>query len=51
MKKKETTTENQYIAPPLGTIMKWWSSQKLEQDKGGSFNYELYLQYQNAITR
>ena len=51
MKKKQTTTENVYIAPPLGIIIRWWRGKSKAEAKNGSFNHELYLAYLNAITR
>ena len=47
----EKQTENTYMTPLLGTIINWWSGQKLEEDKGGSFNSALYLQYLQAISK
>lgn len=35
----------------LKIIMKWWSSKSTAETKGGSFNYELYNQYLNAISK
>ena len=43
--------ENQYIAPPLGRIIRWWKEKSTPDTKGGGFNYELYLQYLNAISK
>lgn len=52
MRKKQTTTENTYIAPPLGIMVRWWKGKKFRDAKGnGSFNEELYFRYLNAISR
>lgn len=42
---------NTYIKPPLGRLIKWWKSKSTPETKGGSFNYELYLDYLNAINK
>jgi hypothetical protein len=52
MRKKETTTENQYITPPLGICVRWWKGKKFRDAKGnGSFNIDLYHRYLNAISQ
>lgn len=49
---RKSTKENQYIAPPLGIIIRWWKGKKINEAKGnGSFNYDLYLAYLNAISK
>ena len=44
------TTENQYTYTTysLKRKMLWWREQSIEEDKGGSFNLELYLDYLDA---
>ena len=51
MKTKQTTLENTYINPPLGTCIKWWRSKGHSEATTGTFNYELYLQYLTAINK
>lgn len=40
-------TENKYTYTTynLKRKMLWWRGQSIEEDKGGSFNLELYLDY------
>jgi hypothetical protein len=44
------STENQYTYTTysLKRKMLWWREQSIEEDKGGSFNLELYLDYLDA---
>ncbi len=44
------TTENKYTYTTysLKRKMQWWREQSIEEDKGGSFNLELYLDYLDA---
>ena len=44
------TTENQYTYTTysLKRKMLWWREQSIEEDKGGSFNLDLYLDYLDA---
>ena len=44
------TTENQYTYTTYSLKRKilWWREQSIEEDKGGSFNLELYLDYLDA---
>jgi hypothetical protein len=51
LKTKTMKKENTYIAPPLGIIIKWWKSKGNPEAKSGSFNYDLYLQYLQAINK
>jgi hypothetical protein len=43
-------TENQYTYTTYSLKRKilWWREQSIEEDKGGSFNLELYLDYLDA---
>jgi hypothetical protein len=43
-------TENKYTYTTysLKRKMLWWREQSIEEDKGGSFNLELYLDYLDA---
>lgn len=43
--------ENTYIQPPLGKLIKWWKSKSTPETKGGTFNYNLYLQYLETISK
>lgn len=47
----EVKKDNTYIAPPLGKIIKWWKNNTTSDAIGGSFNYDLYLQYLNSISQ
>ena len=40
--------EYTYTTYSLKRKMLWWRGQSLEEDKGGSFNLELYLDYLEA---
>jgi len=44
------STDNQYTYTTysLKRKMLWWREQSIEEDKGGSFNLELYLDYLDA---
>ena len=44
------STDNQYTYTTysLKRKMLWWREQSMEEDKGGSFNLELYLDYLDA---
>lgn len=35
--------KNTFIPTKIIAISKWWKKSKLKEDKGGSFNMELYL--------
>jgi hypothetical protein len=43
-------TDNKYTYTTfsLKRKMNWWREQSIENDKGGSFNLELYLDYLEA---
>jgi hypothetical protein len=47
MKKQIKIKENEFtpIRPNVMTCVRWWRNQSSHQDKGGSFNLELYLDY------
>jgi hypothetical protein len=42
------TNEYTYTTYSLKRKMLWWRGQSIEDDKGGSFNLELYLDYLEA---
>jgi hypothetical protein len=46
MKKKENTFIP--LRYPLVRCIQWWRKKSLNDDKGGSFNVELYLAYCEA---
>lgn len=37
--------------PNIARIMRYWKNQSSENDKGGSFNLTLYLDYLNVISQ
>ena len=41
----KTENEYTYTTYSLKRKMLWWRGQSIEDDKGGSFNLELYLDY------
>lgn len=47
MKKIIKIKENEFtpIRPNVMACVRWWRNQSSHQDKGGSFNLELYLDY------
>jgi hypothetical protein len=47
IKSQIATAKNQFIPTTfsLKRKMDWWRNQSIDQDKGGSFNLELYLDY------
>lgn len=51
--KTKTTKKNTFIEvkSDLATMMRHWKGQKSENDKGGSFNLTLYLDYLNMINQ
>jgi len=51
MRKKESKKENEYIAPPLGIMIRWWKGKSKAEAKTGSFNYDLYLAYLSEISK
>lgn len=48
MRTMKTENEYTYTTYSLKRKMLWWREQSLEEDKGGSFNLELYLDYLEA---
>jgi len=50
---KKSTKINHFIPakPNIARIMRYWKSQSSENDKGGSFNLTLYLDYLNVINQ
>ena len=49
IKSQIATAQNEFtpIRPNVMTCVRWWRNQSSHQDKGGSFNIELYLDYLN----
>jgi hypothetical protein len=49
----KTIKKNTFIPvkSDLATMMRYWKGQKSENDKGGSFNLSLYLDYLNVINQ
>ena len=49
----KTTKKNTFIPvkSDLATMMRFWKGQKVKEDKGGSFNLTLYLDYLNVINQ
>jgi hypothetical protein len=47
--KTQKIQENEYtpIRPNVMACVRWWRNQSLKEDKGGSFNIALYLDYLN----
>lgn len=47
--KTQKIQENEFIPirPNVMACVRWWRNQSLKEDKGGSFNIELYLDYLN----
>lgn len=47
IKSQNATAKNVFIPTTfsLKRKMDWWRNQSIDQDKGGSFNLELYLDY------
>lgn len=47
MKKAIKQQENTFtpIRPNVMNCVRWWRNQSMHEDKGGSFNIELYLDY------
>ena len=39
------------VKPHIARIQRWWKNQSIHDDKGGSFNVTLYLDYLNAINQ
>jgi len=39
------------VKPNIARMKRWWKGQSLHDDKGGSFNVTLYLDYLNAINQ
>ena len=52
-RRMKTTKKNTFISvkSDLATMMRFWKGQKSENDKGGSFNLSLYLDYLNVINQ
>ena len=48
MRIMKTENEYTYTTYSLKRKMLWWRGQSIEDDKGGSFNLELYLDYLEA---
>jgi len=50
---KKETKINHFIpaSPNIARIMRYWKNQSSENDKGGSFNLTLYLDYLNVISQ
>ena len=46
--KKQKENEFTPLNYPLMRRIHWWRKQSMEEDKGGSFNIELYMQYCEA---
>lgn len=53
MNSKANIKINHYIPvkPNIARMKRWWKNQSLHNDKGGSFNVSLYLDYLNAINQ
>ena len=49
MKKQIKQQENEFtpIRPNVMACVRWWRNQSVKEDKGGSFNIQLYLDYLN----
>lgn len=47
--KTQKIQENEYtpIKPNVMACVRWWRNQSVKEDKGGSFNIALYLDYLN----
>ena len=47
--KTQKIQENEFtpIRPNVMACVRWWRNQSSHQDKGGSFNIQLYLDYLN----
>ena len=47
--KTQNIQENEFtpIRPNVMACVRWWRNQSSHQDKGGSFNIQLYLDYLN----
>ena len=47
VKSQYATAENTFtpIRPNVMNCVRWWRNQSIHEDKGGSFNLELYLDY------
>ena len=43
------TQENQKPRPNLMDCIRFWKNKSVKEDKGGTFNVELYLAYLQAI--
>ena len=45
--KTQKIQENEFtpIRPNVMNCVRWWRNQSMHEDKGGSFNLELYLDY------
>jgi len=52
-KNRKKIAINTYIPvkPNIARMKRWWKNQSLHDDKGGSFNVTLYLDYLNAINQ
>jgi hypothetical protein len=48
--KKNTKKENEFtpLNYPLVRKIHWWRKQSMQEDKGGSFDVKLYMQYCEA---
>jgi hypothetical protein len=53
MNSKGNIKINNYIPlkPNIARMKRWWKNQSVHNDKGGSFNVSLYLDYLNAINQ
>jgi hypothetical protein len=47
--KTQKRQENEFtpIRPNVMACVRWWRNQSVKEDKGGSFNISLYLDYLN----
>ena len=47
IKSQFATAENEFtpIRPNVMACVRWWRNQSIQEDKGGSFNLQLYLDY------
>ncbi len=47
--KTQKIQENEFtpIRPNVMACVRWWRNQSVKEDKGGSFNIQLYLDYLN----
>lgn len=49
MKKSNKINHFIPVKPNIARMMQYWKNQSSENDKGGSFNLTLYLDYLNVI--